>query len=52
MQLYLYLDEAELDMLDLAYGVTETSRLGCQIKLKKDLEGMTLTIPNGVNNLW
>jgi ferredoxin len=26
-------EDAELDMLDLAYGVCETSRLGCQLRL-------------------
>eukprot|EP00127_Corallochytrium_limacisporum_P006420 Clim_evm10s227 gene=Clim_evmTU10s227 len=38
-------EDEELDMLDLAYGLTETSRLGCQIKVSKDLEGMTVKIP-------
>mmetsp|Transcript_80952 Transcript_80952/g.177686 ORF Transcript_80952/g.177686 Transcript_80952/m.177686 type:complete len:211 (-) Transcript_80952:127-759(-) len=40
-------DEDEADMLDLAMNVTETSRLGCQIKLTKDNDGMRLTIPEG-----
>ena len=31
-------EEEEEDMLDLAFGLTETSRLGCQIKLTKELE--------------
>ena len=30
-------EEAEFDMLDLAEGVTATSRLGCQIKLEKKM---------------
>lgn len=38
--------EEEEDMLDLALGLTDTSRLGCQIKLNKDLEGMNLRIPD------
>ena len=46
------MDEAELDMLDLALEPTETSRLGCQIQLTKDLDGLRITIPNEVNNLW
>jgi ferredoxin len=44
--------EAEPDMLDLAYEPTETSRLGCQIKMSKSIDGITMTIPAGVNNLW
>ncbi|KAG4305610.1 hypothetical protein PORY_001166 [Pneumocystis oryctolagi] len=37
--------EKELDMLDLAFGLTETSRLGCQIIMNKDLDGITLMLP-------
>mmetsp|Transcript_21058 Transcript_21058/g.30844 ORF Transcript_21058/g.30844 Transcript_21058/m.30844 type:complete len:162 (+) Transcript_21058:1-486(+) len=44
--------EAELDMLDLAFEPTETSRLGCQVSMTKEINGMTITIPAGVNNLW
>merc|ERR1719362_2482856 len=29
-------DDNELDVLELALGVTDTSRLGCQVKLQKD----------------
>ena len=42
------LDEAsaeEEDMLDLAVGVQPTSRLGCQIVLTEDLEGLTVRLP-------
>ncbi|MET1754850.1 2Fe-2S iron-sulfur cluster-binding protein [Novosphingobium sp. RD2P27] len=35
----------EEDMLDLAAGVTRTSRLSCQIELSEDLEGLTVRIP-------
>ena len=28
--------EAECDMLDLAFEPTDTSRLGCQVKVKED----------------
>jgi ferredoxin len=38
-------EDDENDMLDLAYGLTKTSRLGCQIKLTKDLDGMKVKIP-------
>ena len=44
--------EAEYDMLDLAYEQTSTSRLGCQVVMTKELDGMTVSIPSGVNNLW
>ena len=42
----------EIDMIDLAYGPTETSRLGCQIKLSIELDGMVVTIPDGANNIF
>jgi ferredoxin len=42
----------ELDMLDLAWGNCDQSRLGCQITLTKDLEGFTATIPAQSNNLF
>ena len=44
--------EAELDMLDLAYEPTETSRLGCQILMEEKLDGMTITLPSDKNDLW
>ena len=47
------LDEAtdkELDMLDLAFGLTETSRLGCQVCVSKELSGITVRVPEGVND--
>ncbi|XP_053564513.1 adrenodoxin, mitochondrial [Bombina bombina] len=40
--------DEEMDMLDLAYGLTETSRLGCQICLKKSMNGMTVKVPEAV----
>jgi ferredoxin len=43
--------EAEQDMLDLAYGPRETSRLGCQIVMTKDLDGLVIRLPAGANNL-
>lgn len=41
----------ENDMLDLAYGLTRTSRLGCQITLVKNLDGIVITIPLRNRNL-
>ena len=35
----------EEDMLDLAAGVTRTSRLSCQIGLDEALDGLTVKIP-------
>ena len=43
--------EDEEDMLDLAFGLTSTSRLGCQIKMTKDLDGLTLTVPDETRNI-
>ncbi|MGH6915513.1 MAG: 2Fe-2S iron-sulfur cluster-binding protein [Geminicoccales bacterium] len=37
----------EEDMLDLAPGLQPTSRLGCQIVLTEDLDGLTVRIPPG-----
>lgn len=45
-------DDDEADMLDLAAHVTETSRLGCQIKLLKERDdGLRVQIPAGTVNL-
>lgn len=35
----------EQDMLDLAQGLTKTSRLGCQIKMREEYNGLTVTLP-------
>ncbi len=43
--------EDEEDMLDLAFGLTPTSRLGCQIILTKELDGLTLTVPDETRNV-
>ena len=46
-------DEAtdeELDMLDLAYELTDTSRLGCQVCMSKDLDGVEVKVPEGIND--
>jgi ferredoxin-1, mitochondrial len=36
--------DEELDMLDLAYDLTDTSRLGCQIYLSKDMNGLEVKV--------
>jgi 2Fe-2S ferredoxin len=43
--------EDEEDMLDLAFGLTPTSRLGCQIVMTKDLDGLTLVVPDETRNV-
>lgn len=45
-------EEAELDMLDLTEGVTPFSRLGCQIVITKQIEGLVLKLPASVQSLW
>jgi len=35
----------ETDMLDFAYDVRPSSRLSCQIKVREDLDGLTVTTP-------
>lgn len=44
------ISEDEEDMLDMAHGLTATSRLGCQIIITKDLEGTTFIIPSATRN--
>ena len=43
--------EDEEDMLDLAWGLTKTSRLGCQIIMNDELDGLTVRLPGGSNNM-
>ena len=45
------IQEDEEDMLDLAFGLTRTSRLGCQIIMTEALDGLTVRLPAGVNNM-
>lgn len=41
----------ENDMLDLAFGLTETSRLGCQVTMSKQLDGLVVRLPSMTRNL-
>ena len=41
----------EEDMLDLAWGLTETSRLGCQIIMTDELDGLTVKLPAATRNM-
>ena len=43
--------EDEEDMLDLAFGLTHTSRLGCQIIITEELDGLTVTLPTATRNM-
>jgi 2Fe-2S ferredoxin len=43
--------EEEEDMLDLAFGLTHTSRLSCQIKMTEELDGLTVTLPKATRNM-
>jgi 2Fe-2S ferredoxin len=42
--------EDEEDMLDLAFGLTKTSRLGCQIVMREELDGLVVQLPEQVTN--
>ena len=43
--------EEEEDMLDMAYDLTKTSRLGCQIPLDDGLDGIVVSLPTAHHNL-
>ena len=42
--------EDEEDMLDLAFGLSQTSRLGCQIVLTDALDGLVVKLPAATRN--
>jgi ferredoxin, 2Fe-2S len=43
--------EEEEDMLDLAWGLTHTSRLGCQIIITEELDGLIVRLPAATRNM-
>jgi 2Fe-2S ferredoxin len=43
--------EEEADMLDLAAGLTRTSRLSCQLVMEKELDGLEFSLPVQVRNM-
>ena len=43
--------EEEDEMLDLAWGLKPTSRLGCQIVLTEALDGLVVSLPDETRNL-
>jgi len=42
--------EDEEDMLDLAFGLQATSRLGCQIVMTPELDGLIVKLPAATRN--
>lgn len=44
-------DDDENDMLDLAFGLTETSRLGCQVKMSPEIDGIVVKLPSMTRNM-
>ena len=45
-------EDEEEDLLDLAFGLTHTSRLGCQVLLSKEMEGMSVKLPSATRNFY
>ncbi|CAG4960869.1 unnamed protein product [Parnassius apollo] len=45
-------EEKEDDLLDMAPFLKENSRLGCQIVLTKELEGLELQLPKATRNFY
>lgn len=45
------ISDDENDMLDMAFELTETSRLGCQIILTKRLNGLRVRLPSATRNI-
>ncbi len=43
--------DAEEDMLDLAFGLTATSRLGCQIIITNEMNDFTVRLPSATRNI-
>ncbi|MBP7065132.1 ferredoxin family 2Fe-2S iron-sulfur cluster binding protein [Ferrovibrio sp.] len=41
----------EEDMLDLAFGLTKTSRLGCQLLITEALDGLVVKLPTATRNM-
>lgn len=42
----------EEDMLDLAFGLTHTSRLGCQIKITENMKNCKIQLPKASVNMY
>lgn len=46
------IQDDENDMLDMAFGLTDTSRLGCQVRVTKAFDGMNVTLPAATRNMF
>ena len=44
--------EDEEDMLDMAFGLTDTSRLGCQITVREEMVGEEIQLPSATRNFY
>jgi len=44
-------DDDENDMLDLAFGLKETSRLGCQVTMTPEMDGLKIRLPTMTRNV-
>ncbi|CAM9523213.1 unnamed protein product [Phaeothamnion confervicola] len=44
--------EDEEDMLDQAFGLTATSRLGCQVIVAEEMDGITVQLPAATRNFY
>ncbi|KAI5989433.1 hypothetical protein EDC04DRAFT_2816365 [Pisolithus marmoratus] len=42
----------ENDMLNLAFGLSNTSRLGCQVRVTKEMDGMEVRLPRATRNMF
>ncbi len=45
-------EEVEDDMLDQAFGLEPTSRLGCQILITEEMDGMVVNLPAFTRNFY
>lgn len=44
--------EEEEDMLDLAFALKSTSRLGCQVVVAENFAGETIQLPSATRNFY
>jgi 2Fe-2S ferredoxin len=44
-------EEDETDMLDMAFGLKPTSRLGCQVTITEELDGLVVQLPAETRNM-
>ncbi|GAB1602303.1 adrenodoxin-like [Argonauta hians] len=45
------ISDEEQDLLDMAYGLTDTSRLGCQVYVTKEMDGIEIKIPSETTDI-